>query len=219
MEGSKVLNLFIFAKQSERFYTPPRIYSMILIDISRDLASCPLYPGTWAPEIEVLQRMDADSDYHLSRLHAELHTGTHVDAPMHFLQGGKDVASLDLHHFVGPCLVLEHWESLPQSVAPIVLLKNQSDRPLFPADCERFFKAGIRTIGTDALSLTVADAETPVHRFLLQQEMAIIEHLDLSSAPEGAYFLAAAPIKISGAEASFCRAILIKHANADSFCR
>lgn len=189
------------------------ILQMIIIDISRDLMKCPLYPGTKEPQICLLSKISALTDCNVSQLKADLHTGTHIDAPLHFLRDGIDVAGLNLHKFIGPCLVSEHWDSISADTPSILLLKNQSNRPLDLQTCEHMFKSGITTLGTDALSLTTVDSETVIHRYLLGKQMGIIENLDLSDVPEGNYFLVAAPIKISGAEASFCRAVLIKHVN------
>lgn len=186
---------------------------MTIIDISRDLMECPLYRGTKSPQLNLLQKISAQTDYNLSELNADLHTGTHVDAPLHFIEQGADVASLDLHQFIGNCLVTQTWESIPIGAPSILLLKNQSNRPLNLQTCRHLSDSGILTLGTDALSLTTPDLETEIHSYLLGRGMGIIENLDLSDAPEGNYFLFAAPIKISGAEASFCRAVLIKHVN------
>lgn len=186
---------------------------MTIIDISREIFSSPLYPGTMLPSLEVLNRISITSAYHLSVLHADLHTGTHIDAPLHFLEHGSDIASENLDKYVGPCSVVEQLCDIPRQAPSILLLRNQSAYPLNVIDCEHLRACGIKTIGTDALSLTTPAQETEVHRYLLSANMGIIENLDLSKAPCGSYFLVAAPIKISGAEASFCRAILIKHVN------
>lgn len=201
------------------FQAPYQYSEMIIIDISRDVMNCPLYPGTIPPSLRFLNHISGISDYNLSALQADLHTGTHIDAPLHFMETGKDISSVDLHRFIGPCRVSANIDSHPSASPSILLLKNQSDYPLDLHTCEQLVSRGITTIGTDALSLTSADKESAIHRFLLEKEIGIIENLDLSNAPEGDYFLVAAPIKISGAEASFCRAVLIKHVNTDSACR
>lgn len=184
-------------------------------DISRNLSDCDLYPGTIPPRLRKLSDCEEGDEFNLSILEADLHTGTHVDAPLHFISNAKDVASLDLTYFVGPCLVISEWDKPEDLYAPILLLRQKNQAPLSLEDCLRFQQAGVRTLGTDALSLASPHTEGIIHRFLLEKDMAIIENLFLDEVPDGPYFLSAAPIKIGGAEAAFCRAILIKHVNFD----
>lgn len=189
--------------------------SMECYDISNNVFDCELYPGTTPPRLRKLNACEQGDEFNLSVLEADLHIGTHVDAPLHFIANAKDVASLDLTHFVGPCLVLSEWDKPEVFHTPILLLRQKHQGPLSLEDCQRFYQAGIRTLGTDALSLASPQTEGVIHRFLLEKDIAIIENLYLDEVPDGPYFLSAPPIKIGGAEAAFCRAILIKHVNID----
>ena len=63
---------------------------MKLIDISSDLLTAPVYPGDPEPRLHVVSRIANGDECNLSALYACLHTGTHADAPMHFIEGGKE---------------------------------------------------------------------------------------------------------------------------------
>lgn len=186
---------------------------MKLIDISRGLLSTPVYPGDPVPSIESIRKISEGSPYNLSLLHACLHTGTHVDAPLHFVDGGLSIDRLPLHLFVGRCLVMAAEGSInadfvnaidrPEDIA-ILLFKGPIE---VTADAALALRAkGFITIGTEANTIGGLEA----HRALLGNTIGIIENLDLSQAPCGTYFLFAPPIKIEGADGAFCRAVLIE---------
>ena len=73
-----------------------------------------------------------------------------------------------------------------------------------------FADTKVKLIGTDAQSIGHGSSNEIVHRALLTENISVLEGLDLSKVEQGKYFLMAQPIKISGVEASPCRAILIK---------
>ncbi|MEG1574746.1 MAG: cyclase family protein [Bacteroidales bacterium] len=187
---------------------------MIIYDISRDLISSPLYPGTLPPRLRTLSVIDEVSDYRLSEITVDLHTGTHVDAPSHCLPQGMAVDVLPLGNFIGEALVFDiscHCISdlSVASSAKILLLKGSDCNPLSVRDCAVIKQLGYITVGVDALTVGGAMEELAVHRALLSSGMGIIENLCLDVVDEGVYFLSALPVKIVGAEASFCRAVLI----------
>jgi len=73
-----------------------------------------------------------------------------------------------------------------------------------------FADSGVKLVGTDSQSIGISGTNDVIHRALLSENIAILEGLDLSKVEPGKYFLMAQPIKISGVEASPCRAILVK---------
>lgn len=192
---------------------------MRIYDISRELCSAPLYPGTAPVELITDCSMARGEPYNLSTLRASLHAGTHCDAFLHFCDGAADIAAMPLMHYIGPCTVLEvrenaspdaaYFESRLQKDVLRLLLKSGANAYLSPAAAQYIVARGIITIGTDALSVARPDEELPVHTALLQNDVAIIEQLDLHNVPEGNYMLFAPPVKIAGAEGAFCRAVLI----------
>ena len=80
---------------------------MKIIDISREVLSCPVYPGDPVAELETVQTIGDESNYTLSKINMCLHNGTHMDAPLHFLPNGCDITEMDMEKFIGPCAVIE----------------------------------------------------------------------------------------------------------------
>ena len=81
---------------------------MKIYDISQEVFSCAVYPGDPQPEKHTLYSTQAGDLYNLTSFAMCAHNGTHVDAPFHFLPGGKTVEDLPLDHFVGACYVARH---------------------------------------------------------------------------------------------------------------
>ena len=80
----------------------------MIIDISQEILSCQVYPGDPRPKAEKLMDMDKGDLYSLTALSMCVHNGTHIDAPAHFIKGGKTVDMLPLQAFIGPCWLAEH---------------------------------------------------------------------------------------------------------------
>jgi len=191
---------------------------MNIIDISTDLLTAKVYDTDPTPKLQKLNRLDCGDEFELSALYASLHTGTHIDAPMHFIDGGDSIDSIDLERFIGPCTVIE----LPEGVIAGITIER-----LFPKNCKRLLiksggkahfmtgaaedacEIGLELIGTDGLTIGSQEEDGPVHRAFLSHNIPIMEGLDLSKVKSGEYFLMALPVKINGAEASFARAVLI----------
>ena len=143
---------------------------MKIYDISQEVFGCQVYAGDPAPEKELLSSMEEGGLYKLTAFRMCAHNGTHIDAPFHFIQGGKAVDSIDLDTFVGLAYVAEHHGIVSADDAAAILenAKNQN-----PEAAKRILIKG--------------DAEVS----------------------EGVYFLNAAPLNLSGADGSPCRAVLI----------
>ena len=191
---------------------------MRIFDISREMTTAVLYPGSCPVALEKLCSMAAGDSYNLSAFSADLHAGTHVDAPLHFIDGAADIASVPLSRFFGPCHVIELTNRLltAESLLPLmpqkaekILLKNSVAAVLTPQCAQMLAERNITTLGTENLSVAPFDNEGEIHTILLSANIAIIESLDLSHVEAGEYFLSAAPIKIKGAEAAYARAVLI----------
>lgn len=165
-------------------------------------------------------------------LEMDVHTGTHVEGPLHFIDGGASVDAFDLEVFVGPALVVridgpavtpERLEAaaLPAGVERLLLRTTNSDRwasgPGFdPAYVAVTAKAaswiadrGIRLVGTDHLSIEPYGADGETHRILMRAGVAILEGLNLASVEPGRYTLVCVPLHLAGAEAAPARAILL----------
>ena len=187
---------------------------MKIYDISRDLIKSLPYPGDEPPRLRAIHRMKDGESYNLSRLETSMHAGTHVDAPLHFIASGKDIAAMPLTHFVGECVVLtvpktplDAMYFMKRPFAPRILLHGEGQ--LTESAIGYLYNQGCVLIGTNKQSIGSYSDELSVHVALLGYGVAVLENLELRNVPDGRYTLYAAPLKISGAEGAPCRAILV----------
>ncbi len=191
---------------------------MNIIDISRDLLKTEVYPGDPEPKSEFVNVIGESSECNLSTLFTCVHTGTHADAPLHFIDGGDPIGKLPLEPFIGPCKVI---------AVPRGAITGEYVNEHFPTDCERlliksdaeaFFMGsaaeevaalGIKLLGTDSMSVGTKGAQVEPHRAFLSADIAVLEGLDLSRVEPGDYFLFAPPIKLGDLEGAPTRAVLI----------
>jgi arylformamidase len=198
------------------------------IDVSVTIRpGMPVYPGDPGVEIELARSLDHGDPANVSRLELGAHTGTHVDAPRHFIGSGPGADELALDPFVGPCVVADVTPAaridadavaaldLPRGTAR-VLLKSRNSRlwarsefaPEFArldgSGARALVARGVRLVGIDYLSIGDRDA----HLALLEHGVAVIEGLDLRAAEPGAYVVACLPLKIAGCDGAPARAVL-----------
>lgn len=194
---------------------------MKCIDITRELLSAPVYPGDPAPHMEELRRMRLGDECNVSALYACLHNGTHLDAPRHFVPDGQAIDDVPLTACVGECSVVE-GEGLLLGAQAEELLPKLKKRVLFkgqvqisPSAAFVLSDAGLELIGVEAQSVSPPECTAAVHRQLLGAGLVLLEGLDLSRAAPGTYFLFAAPLKITGADGSPVRAVLLEREEID----
>ena len=192
---------------------------MKVYDISRDLLRTTPYPGDEPPSLRAMHRMKDGESYNLSRLETSMHAGTHVDAPLHFIQKGKDIASLPADLFVGDCVVLtvpktplDSMYFMTRQFAPRIILHGKGQ--LTESAIAYLYNKGLVLIGTDSQSIGTYSDELSAHTALLGYGIAVLENLELRGVPDGRYILSAAPLKVSGAEGAPCRAVLIANDEA-----
>ena len=191
---------------------------MIFFDISPDILSAKLYGEDTPPRLESVCDMSAGDVYNLSDITMCLHTGAHIDAPLHFIEDGEPVDRLPLEKFIGKCTVASangpitaQWieKNMPWNCKKL-LIKCGGNGYLMDNAVFELCRFDLDLVGVDALSIAPEDNEASVHRELMYNDIAILEGIDLSKVDDGDYFLFAAPIKIGDAEAAPCRALLIK---------
>ncbi len=192
---------------------------MKIIDISRKFFQTEIYPGDPEPIVEQICEIGENSECNLSVVRACVHTGTHADAPLHFISGGDSIDSLSLDAFVGPCRVIE----VPEGV-----ITGEYVDKHFPEECERLLIKGngkaffmdssaqelaqrnLKLIGTDSLSVGCKGNQTGPHKAFLGGGVSVLEGLDLSKVKAGNYFLFAPPVLFDGLEGAPVRAVLIE---------
>lgn len=211
--------------------TQSRIYD-ISLPVSESMV---VWPGD--PPVEITQPMHLarGDEATVSRLNLGAHTGTHLDAPAHFILDGASVDTLDLNLLVGPAQVVEARQadalsaevlqglSIPAGVERLLFRTRNSQ--LWARGVREFDQAfvglaedgarwlvsrGVRLVGTDYLSVATWDEIVPTHRVLLEAGVVLLESLDLSRVVAGAYQLVCLPLKLAGVEGAPARAILIE---------
>lgn len=196
---------------------------MKIYDISQEVFGCAAYPGDPTPEKRSICSIERGNVCNLTAFSMCAHNGTHIDAPYHFLNGGQTVEQLSLSKLVGFACVSECNGILSADDAREILKKARMENAqaalrilikgkavVSLAAAEVFARAGIDLLGNESQTVVPEDAPMEVHKVLLSANVVLLEGIRLSEVPEGAYFLNAAPLSLSGADGAPCRAILIQ---------
>lgn len=191
---------------------------MIIHDISKDALTTPVYEGDPEPEVEFLKSMDNMDEYNLSYIKMTTHSGTHIDAPLHFCEDGSPVDMLRLNTFYGKCTVIsvegiltgEDMERLLPYCKRRVLFRGNGKTFLSHSAAIVLAESRVILVGTDADSIAAPFDEVRPHRELARAGITVIENLNLSAIKDGEYELCAFPVKLAGLEAAPCRAILFE---------
>ena len=195
---------------------------MKIYDISQEVLGCQLYPGDPTPKKRVISSMEKGDLYNLTAFSMCAHNGTHIDAPFHFIKDGKTVDSVSLDTFIGMAYVAEYNGIVSADDATEILEKAKKQnseaakRILIKGDAEVsaeaakvFAESNILLLGNESQTVGPENAPMEVHLILLGAGAVLLEGIRLAEVSEGVYFLNAAPLNLSGADGSPCRAILI----------
>jgi arylformamidase len=209
----------------------PSIMSKI-IDVTAPLsAAMPTFPGDPPFGMEFARRIADGAPYNLARIELGTHSGTHVDAPYHFLADGITVDEIPLDILVGKVRVVEFGGTERVERSDLEVLDLRDDIRLFfktrmsgqlrHADFQEDFvylapeaaaylvQAGIKLVGIDYLSVEeYGSADFPTHMALLGAGVVIVEGLDLSQVEAGEYDMICLPLRILGADGAPARVIL-----------
>lgn len=191
----------------------------ITVPLTNEMPTYPGDPGVQITDWSSLAQGDAAN---VTRLNLGAHTGTHVDAPAHFIKGGARVEALPLEVLIGPAQVLEVSEEFLSIDKDFVVSHCESGvtRVLFKTRNSRFWndpsmgfrkdftylerpaaeylaEHGVLLVGIDYLSIEqFAQADHATHLTLLAKGVVILEGLNLSSVPPGTYELICLPMRI-----------------------
>jgi arylformamidase len=198
---------------------------MRIYDVSVPLsAATPTYPGDPGIEIKEWLTLANGDAANVSLINFGLHSGTHVDAPAHFIAGGARVESLAFESLIGEAKVVEVPHELKAIDENFVAAHCERDtrRILFktrnsafwsnPAAgfredytyidstaARRLVELEVKLVGIDYLSVEQFQSQNfETHRILLSQGVVILEGLDLREVPGGVYELICLPLKIAG---------------------
>jgi len=197
----------------------------------------PVRPGMVSfpdnPPIEIVRVLDlARGDpATVSHLSLGVHSGTHVDAPVHFLADGEGVDALPSDRLIGEARVLAIRDPRAIGVAELraldpregerLLFKTQNSERCWRVDtfvpdyaylslegAQLLAERRVRTVGIDYLSIAEPDAPVATHLALLQAGVCVIEGLDLSAIQPGAYEMLCLPLRLAGADGAPARVLL-----------
>lgn len=205
----------------------------ISVDVGPDLI---VWPGDPSIDVRPVSRISRGDSANVSELRLGSHTGTHIDAPFHFIEGGATADEVPLEVLVGDAVVADLTRAegpvgphelealgLRSDVSRLLLKTSNSAiwdrRPAaFPsryvslsAEGARWIvEHGIRLMGIDFLSIeAMGSPGHPTHRTLLAAGVVIVEGLDLSAVEPGRYELMCLPLKLAGGDGAPARAVLV----------
>jgi arylformamidase len=183
-------------------------------------AGMPVYEGDPGVEVAAWSAMAKGDSANVSYLHFGAHTGTHVDAPAHFIEGAARLDSLSLDVLIGPARVIrvpddateidvEFLQGFELDQVERVLFHTRNSgfwgqefrkdfTHLLPEAAEWLVNRGVRLVGTDYLSIEkFHSGHHRTHLALLSRGVVIVEGLNLSEVPAGDYELICLPLKIA----------------------
>ncbi|HWT26874.1 MAG TPA: cyclase family protein [Mobilitalea sp.] len=203
-----------------------------IYDISMKLTKdMPVYKGKETKKPVFM----TDSDFttgtaYESRLNLNMHTGTHIDRPLHILPDGAAMDTLDLSQVITKCKVFDFTEANEKISASELVLKDIAEDDFILLKTKNSFfhilenefiyldrfgadylaEKKVKGVGIDSLGIERSQPEHETHKILLREDIVILEGLRLKEIEEGEYFLIAAPLNIDKAEAAPVRAVLLR---------
>lgn len=203
----------------------------ITLTITNDLVTWPD-----GPRVEMVQfsRIADGARSNNTKLSMGAHTGTHVDAPAHFVLGGSTVEAMDLNVLIGPALVVEVPDAdeitpdvldglaIPAGTQRLLFRTRNSalwtrHEPDFRTDyvavsgsaARWLVEHGVRLVGVDYLSVAPWNDLLTCHDVLLGAGVVVVEGLALDGVPAGEYQLICLPTKLGGSDGAPARAVLV----------
>lgn len=202
---------------------------MRLIDVTVPIRDgMPIYDRNPGVRLERARSIANGDEVNISRLDLGVHTGTHVDAPVHFIEGGTGAESIDPAILVGEAHVVDatalHADIDAAALATLEL-PSRAKRLIFKtpnsalwnldaftrdfirfveSGAERLVDAGVRLVGIDYLSI----GDGAAHRVFLGNGVVPLEGLDLRAVEAGPYMLYCLPLKLVGSDGAPARALL-----------
>jgi arylformamidase len=207
-----------------------------IIDISVTITNeIPVWPGDPSVELERVSKIEDGANANVSQVRMSVHTGTHMDAPYHFIKDGYTIEAVPLETLIGPAQVVKIADAVevidaqvirsagirPDTVRVLFRTRNSQFWPSQTSDFRTDFVGidaggaqalvdmGIRLVGIDYLSIAPFHMSRPTHEALLGRQVAVLEGCNLSQVEPGTYMLYALPTKLGGSDGAPVRAVLI----------
>ena len=203
-----------------------------LIDISVSINSKLVkWPDSFGFNSEPVLEIEGEIEANVTKIEMDVHFGTHVDAPLHFLKNGENMSTMPLQKLVGRCFVLDCGSAPVISADIVANVPEPAEKVLFKTTnsnhwsdpthdfldtfvginkvgAEALGKMHLDLVGVDYLSIQGFREHNDTHRVLLEERTILLEGIDLREVEEGWYDLYCLPIKLDKLEAAPCRAIL-----------
>jgi arylformamidase len=207
----------------------------MIYDVSVPIANgMPVWPSDPPLQLTSQGHLSRDKTHtvQVTRIEMGSHTGTHIDAPFHFVEGGRRLEDISLNEMVGPAMVVQ-IQGVPSIQRKHLTPVNWTDvrRVLFKTDnsthwndgtfyeefvflepdaAEFLVQQGVRLVGIDYLSIDPYKSEKhPAHFVLLPRNVIIVEGLNLSGVEPGPYQMVALPLNLQSGDGAPARVILI----------
>lgn len=204
-------------------------------DISLGISpEMPVWPGDPPVVIKRIREITEGANANVSRLECGVHVGTHVDAPVHFIDGSSGVEDIPLRVLIGRVYVV-HLPSasvIDENTLEGSGIPPRTRRVLFKTSNSRYWAHGehkfkkdfvaidasgaswlvrkkVKLVGVDYLSVAPFGASRETHRILLENGVVVVEGLDLSEVSQGRYTIYCLPLKIIGSDGAPARTILV----------
>ena len=189
------------------------------------------YPGNPPVVIDFIHDLQRGDPETLSQLSLSVHSGTHLDAPIHFIRNAPGIDRIPIATLIGPARLIDVPDVeavtaahlIPHGISPgeRILLRTRnsqrcwnsdefvSDYSYLAVDAARLLEEKrVRLIGIDYLSIGRGETNPEVHRILLGAGIVIVEGLDLSQVPEGSQDLICLPLRLAGRDGSPARVLV-----------
>jgi arylformamidase len=208
---------------------------MRMYDISVGVSpEIPVWPGDPPVKLERVKSMEDGEEANVSQLQSGVHVGTHIDAPIHFVEGGQSVDMIPLKSLLGRAYVVDLRKAdvldaqalesarIPPRTRRLLFKTKNSDhwvneerkfqRDFVAVDAsgaEWLVKKGVKLVGVDYLSVAPFNDGVATHRILLEAGVVIVEGLNLARVSKGRYTLYCLPVKLMGSDGAPARAVLV----------
>jgi arylformamidase len=196
----------------------------------------PVWPGDPQVENRLVSSIEKGEEANVTNIQMSAHTGTHIDAPKHYIKSGTAIEGLSLTTLLGEVEVVEidfrnsqidaltliqvnrnEWSQrvlFKTNNSNLRLLEkdyfNQNFTALLPDAAEYLVQKGVKLVGIDYLSIAPFENGSDTHIILLENDVVVLEGLNLADISPGIYELIALPILLEGADGSPARVLLIQ---------
>lgn len=207
-----------------------------IIDISVSLHSnMPIWPNSVGIRLTQTMSIEHNDPCNNSGLTCDVHIGTHIDAPLHFIKDGNSVEKISLDTLIGQAFVayIPQVDIITAEILSSLTLPSGTERLLLRTEnsvlwekgitefssgfvalnieaAKWIVEHGIRLIGIDYLSIQSYNGNPQTHKILLGAGVIIVEGLNLTNVESGKYEFICLPLKLVGSDGAPARAVLRK---------